>query len=101
LSPKGSAARRLTPSAGRSLALDADDDASRLVRWSEAEREEKKACAPDRFGWISQRRLSFLNLVEARVLASIRLVHNASLLKVREALDYVKSDFKIDCPLLA
>src|ERR1700743_2479605 len=45
--------------------------------------------------------LSFLNLVEAHVLASIRRVHNVSLLKVREALDYVKRDFKIDRPLLS
>jgi uncharacterized protein (DUF433 family) len=45
--------------------------------------------------------LSFLNLVEAHVLASIRRLHNVSLLKVREALDYVKSDLKIGRPLLS
>jgi uncharacterized protein (DUF433 family) len=45
--------------------------------------------------------LSFLNLVEAHVLASIRRIHNVSLLKVRDALDFVKSDLKIDRPLLS
>jgi uncharacterized protein (DUF433 family) len=45
--------------------------------------------------------LSFLNLVEAHVLASIRRIHNVSLLKVREALDYVERDLKIDRPLLS
>jgi uncharacterized protein (DUF433 family) len=45
--------------------------------------------------------LSFLNLVEAHVLASIRRIHNVSLLKVRDALDYVKSDLKIERPLLS
>jgi len=45
--------------------------------------------------------LSFLNLVEAHVLASIRRIHNVSLLKVREALDFVETDLKIDRPLLS
>lgn len=45
--------------------------------------------------------LSFLNLVEAHVLASIRRIHNVSLLKVREALDYVKRELKIERPLLS
>lgn len=45
--------------------------------------------------------LSFLNLVEAHVLASIRRIHNVSLPKVREALDYVKGDLKIERPLLS
>src|SRR5580704_8022652 len=45
--------------------------------------------------------LSFLNLVEAHVLAAIRRVHNVSLGKVREALDYVKTEMNIDRPLLS
>jgi uncharacterized protein (DUF433 family) len=45
--------------------------------------------------------LSFLNLVEAHVLAAIRRVHNVSLLKVRDALDYVKRELKIERPLLS
>jgi uncharacterized protein (DUF433 family) len=45
--------------------------------------------------------LSFLNLVEAHVLASIRRTHNVSLVKVRAALDYVKRELKIDRPLLS
>ena len=45
--------------------------------------------------------LSFLNLVEAHVLAAIRRVHNVSLLKVRDALNYVKRELKIDRPLLS
>ena len=45
--------------------------------------------------------LSFLNLVEAHVLAAIRRVHNVSLLKVRDALNYVKRELRIDRPLLS
>jgi uncharacterized protein (DUF433 family) len=45
--------------------------------------------------------LSFLNLVEAHVLAAIRRVHNVSLLKVRDALNYVKRELKIERPLLS
>jgi uncharacterized protein (DUF433 family) len=45
--------------------------------------------------------LSFLNLVEAHVLAAIRRVHNVSLLKVRDALNYVKRDLRIERPLLS
>jgi len=45
--------------------------------------------------------LSFLNLVEAHVLAAIRRIHNVSLLKVRDALNYVKRDLKIERPLLS
>jgi len=45
--------------------------------------------------------LSFLNLVEAHVLASIRRIHNVPLPKVRDALDYVKQDLMIERPLLS
>jgi uncharacterized protein (DUF433 family) len=45
--------------------------------------------------------LSFLNLVEAHVLASIRRIHNVPLPKVRDALDYVERDLKIERPLLS
>jgi len=44
--------------------------------------------------------LSFINLVEAHVLAAIRRRHGVKLPKVRTALDYVKKDFKIARPLI-
>jgi uncharacterized protein (DUF433 family) len=48
-----------------------------------------------------QRRfLSFINLVEAHVLAAIRRRHGVKLPKVRAALDYVKRHFKINRPLI-
>ncbi len=43
--------------------------------------------------------LSFLNLVEAHVLASIRREHHIPLQKVRRALDYVEQQLNIDRPL--
>jgi uncharacterized protein (DUF433 family) len=45
--------------------------------------------------------LSFINLVEAHVLASIRRRHGVKLPKVRNALDYVRRQFRIDRPLIA
>jgi uncharacterized protein (DUF433 family) len=47
-----------------------------------------------------RRHLSFLNLVEAHVLAAIVAGHGLRLPKVRRALDYVKRDFKIARPLI-
>jgi len=44
--------------------------------------------------------LSFLNLVEAHILAAIRRRHNIGLPNVRKALAYVKRDFHIDRPLI-
>lgn len=44
--------------------------------------------------------LSFINLVEAHVLAAIRRRHGVKLPKVRTALDYVKRQFKIERPLI-
>lgn len=44
--------------------------------------------------------LSFVNLVEAHVLAAIRRRHGVKLPKVRTALDYVKQQFKIERPLI-
>ena len=44
--------------------------------------------------------LSFINLVEAHVLAAIRRRHGVKLPKVRTALDYVKGQFKIERPLI-
>jgi uncharacterized protein (DUF433 family) len=46
------------------------------------------------------RHLSFLNLVEAHVLAAIRRNHGVKLPKVRAALDYVRRQFEIDRPLM-
>ncbi len=43
--------------------------------------------------------LSFLNLVEAYVLAAIRRVHNIPMPRVREALDFVGHRLDIDRPL--
>jgi hypothetical protein len=85
---------------GRSLPLDADGDASRVVRGSETGREEG-VCASNRFGWISQVR----PFIPESGRSSCTGFHSSrsyvSLLKVREALDYVKSDLKIDRPLLS
>src|SRR5438552_4073629 len=44
--------------------------------------------------------LSFINFVEAHVLAAIRRRHGVKLPKVRTALDYVKRQFKVDRPLI-
>jgi len=44
--------------------------------------------------------LSFINLVEAHVLAAIRRRHGVKLPKVRAALDYVKRQFTIERPLI-
>ena len=44
--------------------------------------------------------LSFINLVEAHVLAAIRRRHGVKLPKVRNALDYVKRQFHIERPLI-
>src|SRR5215813_7119999 len=44
--------------------------------------------------------LSFINLVEAHVLAAIRRRHGVKLPKVRTALDYVMRQFKIERPLI-
>lgn len=44
--------------------------------------------------------LSFINLVEAHVLAAIRRRHGVKLPKVRTALDYVKRQFHIGRPLI-
>ncbi|MBV9613064.1 MAG: DUF433 domain-containing protein [Acidobacteriaceae bacterium] len=47
------------------------------------------------------RHLSFLNLVEAHVLAAIRRNHGVKLPKVRTALDYVRRQFHIERPLMS
>ena len=44
--------------------------------------------------------LSFINLVEAHVLAAIRRHHGVKLPKVRKALDYVKNHLGIERPLI-
>ena len=44
--------------------------------------------------------LSFINLVEAHVLAAMRRRHGVKLPKVRKALDYVKSRFGVERPLV-
>jgi uncharacterized protein (DUF433 family) len=44
--------------------------------------------------------LSFINLVEAHVLAAIRRRHDVKLPKVRRALDYVHRHFQVEHPLI-
>jgi uncharacterized protein (DUF433 family) len=44
--------------------------------------------------------LSFINLVEAHVLAAVRRRHGVKLPKVRKALDYVRRQFRIERPLI-
>jgi uncharacterized protein (DUF433 family) len=48
----------------------------------------------------SGRYLSFINLVEAHILAAIRRNHGVRLSKVRTALDYVRRQFNIERPLV-
>jgi len=47
-----------------------------------------------------RRYLSFINLVEAHVLAAIRRRHGVKLPKVRAALDYVRKQFQVERPLI-
>ena len=44
--------------------------------------------------------LSFLNLVEAHVLAAVRRRYGVKLPKVRNALDYVRRQFRVEHPLI-
>ncbi len=44
--------------------------------------------------------LSFINLVEAHVLAAIRRRHGVKLPKVRNALNYIRGQFKVERPLV-
>ena len=44
--------------------------------------------------------LSFINLVEAHVLAAIRRHHGVKLPKVRKALDYIRQQFQVERPLV-
>jgi hypothetical protein len=44
--------------------------------------------------------LSFLNLVESFVLASIRRVHRVSMQRVRKALRFVADELEVDRPLV-
>ena len=44
--------------------------------------------------------LSFVNLVEAHVLAAIRRRHGVRLPKVRRALDYLQRQFPVEHPLI-
>jgi uncharacterized protein (DUF433 family) len=44
--------------------------------------------------------LSFINLVEAHVLAAIRRRHGVKLPKVRKALDYLRRQFRVEHPLI-
>jgi uncharacterized protein (DUF433 family) len=48
----------------------------------------------------SRKYLSFINLVEAHVLAAMRRRHGVKLPKVRSALDYIRRHFKIERPLI-
>lgn len=45
--------------------------------------------------------LSFLNLVELHILAAIRRRHDVSMPKIRSAIDYLRTHFGTDHPLLA
>ncbi|MCL6546349.1 MAG: DUF433 domain-containing protein [Bryobacteraceae bacterium] len=47
-----------------------------------------------------RRFLSFLNLVEAHVLAAIRRRYGVQLPRIRRALDYVRREFHVDRPLI-
>ena len=47
-----------------------------------------------------RRFLSFMNLVEAHILAGIRRKHGVGLQQVRRALDYVRTQCSVDRPLI-
>ena len=47
-----------------------------------------------------RRYLSVINIVEAHVLAAIRRRHGVKLPKVRNALDYVRRQFRVEHPLI-
>lgn len=49
----------------------------------------------------NKQHLSFVNLVEAHVLAAICRQHGVKLPKVRKALDYLQRQLKVDRPLIA
>ncbi len=44
--------------------------------------------------------MSFMNLMEAHILAALRQTHQVPMLKVRKAVDWIKNHFKTDYPLL-
>jgi uncharacterized protein (DUF433 family) len=71
-----------------------------LGRWYPAEGGRKRFQPVIRLDDPQRRYLSFMNLVEAHVLAAIRRGHGVKLPKVRSALEYVKRQFDVERPLV-
>ncbi len=69
-------------------------------RWYPVAGQEKRSKPLVHLSDPKRRYLSFINLVEAHVLAAIRRRHGVRLPKVRTALDYVKRQFHIERPLI-
>jgi uncharacterized protein (DUF433 family) len=71
-----------------------------LGRWYPAEGGTKRFQPLIRLDDPQRRYLSFMNLVEAHVLAAIRRGHGVKLPKVRSALEHVKRQFDVERPLV-
>lgn len=71
-----------------------------LGRWYPAGGERKRSRPLIRLDDPEGRYLSFINLVEAHVLAAIRRGYRVKLPKVRTALDYVRGQFGVERPLI-
>jgi uncharacterized protein (DUF433 family) len=71
-----------------------------LGRWYRAARRAKRFRPLIQLDDPERQYLSFINLVEAHVLAAIRRGHGVTLPKVRTALDYVKRQFGVERPLV-
>jgi len=71
-----------------------------LGRWYPAEGGTRRFQPLIRLDDPERRYLSFMNLVEAHVLAAIRRRHGVKLPKVRSALEYVKRQFDVQRPLV-
>src|SRR5262252_4801381 len=67
-------------------------------RWYPVSGQSKRSRALINMDDPQRRYLSFINIVEAHVLAAIRRRHGVRLPKVRTALEYVKRQFKIERP---
>jgi len=60
----------------------------------------KRSSALIRLDDPNRKYLSFINLIEAHVLAAMRRRHGVKLPKVRSALDYVRKQFNVSRPLI-
>jgi uncharacterized protein (DUF433 family) len=71
-----------------------------IGRWYPAAGQSKRSKALIRPDDPRRKYLSFINLVEAHILAAIRRRHGVSLAKIRPALDYARHEFTTERPLI-